>query len=201
MFEQHLKRYKTLNSLAERGGIVILGGDGDLSIPLCELRQAFDIEAKLYNRSLPGLSVTDAITVYDACVTELEPDTLLLHLGAADLDLLESDPVTFDRAYRALVEHVQNSTPDCRIAIVSVSDTVSGGTDDPRLATLDRHLRYIAESEHCSFADTAAHSVWSPRETRSVMSFAKAMGLGREGRRKPLYDLVKILFGSEAAMA
>lgn len=196
MFETQIKRYKALNSLAEKGGVVILGGDRDLGIPLCELRQAFDIEARLYNRSLAGLSVLDAIAVYDACVAELEPDTLLLHLGAADLELVETDPVTFDRAYRALVEHVQNSCPDCRIAIVSLAD----GRDE-RYGAVDRHLRHIAESEQCSFADTAAHSVWNPRETRRVMSFARAMGLGREGRRKPLYDLVKILFGSEAAPA
>ena len=51
MRETEMKNYTKLNDLAERGGIVIFGCGEDKNIPTCELRQAFSVEAKVYNRS------------------------------------------------------------------------------------------------------------------------------------------------------
>jgi hypothetical protein len=84
MYEQELKNYRMLNELAEPDGIVIFGGNADRELPLCELKQAFSIEQGLYNRSLPELSVRDAAEWYADCAAPLHPETVLLHLGAAD---------------------------------------------------------------------------------------------------------------------
>lgn len=192
-----IERYRALNSLAEQGGIVIFGGSDDMSIPLGELRQAFDIESRLYNRSLPELSLRGAVRAFDECVAPLEPETLLLHLGIADLELMDRDPRAFDCAYRALITHVKNALPDCRIVVVSFANY----DNDAKLSALDHELCYIAESEQCRFADVAERRVWNPRETQGVMSFVSKLGLGRAAHSKPLYDLVRILFCSEAAMA
>ena len=51
MREAEIKNYTNLNELAEQGGIVILGDGKDKDIPTCELRQAFAVESKVYNRS------------------------------------------------------------------------------------------------------------------------------------------------------
>ena len=51
MKETEILKYQKLNELAQTGGIVILGGCEDLNIPLCEIRQAFEMEENLYNRS------------------------------------------------------------------------------------------------------------------------------------------------------
>ena len=58
---------------------------------------------------------------------------------------------------------------------------------------MNRHLSYIAESEHCEYGDLAEKRVWNPKETKEVASFVQAMGLVRS--RRTMYDLVKILFG------
>ena len=67
-----------------------------MNVPLGELKQAFDIDSKMYKRSISGLSISDATTAYDACVAPLSPETVLLHIGSADLDSLKKDPSAFD---------------------------------------------------------------------------------------------------------
>lgn len=197
MFEAQVKRYKSLNALAEQGGIVILGCGEDVNIPLCELRQAFSIESRLYNRSISGLHVADAIRVYDECVAPLAPDTVLLHLGAEDLEGFTSDSASFDRNYRALIEHIRATTPGCEVAVVSVANY----DGDARLAELNRHLGYIAESEQCKLGDISERRVWNPKETKRVMAFVSAWSFGRRAdERKPFYDLVKILFCNGATV-
>ena len=91
MKESEIKKYQRLNELAEQNGIVIFGGNTDKELPLCELRQSYNIEQKMYNRSISGLSVKDAISAYDACVSTLDPETVLLHIGMADLDLFSAN--------------------------------------------------------------------------------------------------------------
>lgn len=56
MFKNEIKNYQALNELADQNGLVIFGGTEDRKIPLCELKQAFDLESNLYNRSISNLS-------------------------------------------------------------------------------------------------------------------------------------------------
>ena len=58
MREQDIKNYNALNKLAEQNGIVIFGGKEDISIPLCELKQAFSIKENCYNRSFENLTIS-----------------------------------------------------------------------------------------------------------------------------------------------
>ena len=184
-------RYAKLNELAAQGGVVILGGAADREIPLCELKQAFGLEAMLYNRSVEGISVNNAIEIYDACVAPLVPETVLLHIGEADVRLFAGDVAIFDQKYRELVKHIRANDHRCGIVIVSLANP-DGSAE---IAEMNRHLRYIADSEQCQFGDIAARKLWNPRETRGVMSFLNAMGLG-SARHQPVYDLIRILFCS-----
>ena len=81
MKESEIKKYQRLNAIAEQNGIVVFGGNTDKEIPLCELRQSYQVEQKMYNRSISELSIKEAIVVYDACVSCLAPETVLLHIG------------------------------------------------------------------------------------------------------------------------
>lgn len=189
MYEQELKNYRMLNELAEPDGIVIFGGNADRELPLCELKQAFSIEQGLYNRSLPELSVRDAAEWYAACTAPLHPETVLLHIGEADRGWFAENSDEFDHLYRNLIAQIRKLNKKCRIAVLSLQSPA----DDPVICEMNRHLRYIAESEHCEYGDLAEKRVWNPKETKEVASFVQAMGLVRS--RRTMYDLVKILFG------
>ena len=107
MFNQEAKKYIALNELAETGGTVILGGTADKEIPLCELKQAFSLNEKLYNRSFTGLSIADAVKAYDSCIATLCPNCILLHIGENDVNLFDNSPAKFEKYYRELVQHIR----------------------------------------------------------------------------------------------
>ena len=195
MLQDEINIHKSLNKIAESNGIVIFGGGEDKDIPIGELRQAFAIESKLYNRSITGLSAENAVELFDECVAPLAPDTILLHVGVADLGAFRQLPSAFDNAYRTLISHIKAFNKNCRIAIVSLKNY----NDDAVIAELNKHLKYIADSEQCEFGDIAKKKVWNPQQTKELSSFLCSMGFARPlNSRHSLYDLIKIVFCFDA---
>lgn len=197
MFELETKKYTALNELAEQNGIVIFGGSKDKDIPLCELKQAFALEPKLYNRSISELSIKDAVTAYNTCIAPITPETILIHIGGADLKFFEENAAEFDQKYRELITHIKSLNKKCRIAVISLENSHNIAS----IATMNQHLKYIAESEQCEFGDISNKRVWNPKETKDVVSFVYSIGFVHPLRnRRPIYDLVKILFCYEPCL-
>ena len=195
MKETEILKYQKLNELAQTGGIVILGGSEDLNIPLCEIRQAFEMEENLYNRSFMDFSVTDSVVAYDACVSALKPETILLHVGQMDLDMLQQNAAEFDSQYRALINHIRVQNKHCRIAIVSLRNY----ENDPVIANMNTHLKYIADMEHCEYGDIASRRVWNPKATLDAANFVRNIGFMRPLKvERSIFDLTKMLFCTEA---
>ncbi len=191
MKETELKKYAKLNELADQEGIVIFGNGEDKLIPICELRQAFAIESKIYNRSFEDISVKDAVHLYEQGVSSLFPETVLLHLGEADMDFFRENASAFDQKYRELIGFIKKQNKDCRIAVISLKNY----DNDAHIGEMNRHLKYIADSEGCEYGDIAEKKVWNPKTTMDVSSFVYSVGFVRPLKNKrPLYDLVKILF-------
>lgn len=183
--------YQTLNELAESDGTVIFGGTADKDIPLCELKQAFNLEETFYNRSFSGLSVTDAVSTYDTFIAPLKPACVLLHLGEQDVTTFATDSAAFDEAYRCLIQHIKESVSTCTIAVI----TRKNPENNPVITDLNKHLKYIAESERVEFEDISANRIWNPKETKEVVSFVYSTGFVHPlKRQRSIYDLVKILF-------
>ena len=195
MKETEILKYQKLNDLAQTGGIVILGGSEDLNIPLCEIRQAFEMEENLYNRSFMDFSVTDSVVAYDACVSALKPETILLHVGQMDLDMLQQNAAEFDSQYRALINHIRAQNKHCRIAIVSLRNY----ENDPVIANMNTHLKYIADMEHCEYGDIANRRVWNPKATLEAANFVRNIGFMRPLKvERSIFDLTKMLFCTTA---
>ena len=191
MKETELKKYVKLNELADQEGIVIFGNGEDKQIPICELRQAFAIESKIYNRSFKDISVKDAVHLYEQGVSSLFPETVLLHLGEADMDFFRENASAFDQKYRELIGFIKKQNKDCRIAVISLKNY----DNDAQIGEINRHLKYIADSEGCEYGDIAEKKVWNPKTTMDVSSFVYSVGFVRPLKNKrPLSDLVKILF-------
>ena len=194
MRESEIKKYQKLNDLAQANGIVIFGGKDDTNIPLCEIRQAFNVEENMYNRSFTDLSIEDAILVYDNCVSSISPETVFIHIGDCDIDMLKENPAEFDNKYRELIKHIRTQNKKCRIAVVSLRNYDS----NPEIADVNKHLKYIADSERCEFGDISKRHVWNPKSSMDAASFVRTIGFVRtlKGQR-PLYDLISMRFCSE----
>lgn len=198
MFEKEFKKYQALNQLAALNGTVIFGSHEDSVIPLGELKQAFNLETNLYNRSSSNLSVDDAILFYDTCVAQLHPERVLLHIGETDVDAFLSDPTTFDNKYRELIEHIKKCDKKCDVVVVSLKNH----EQDADIATMNKHLKYIAQSEHCEYVDISDKRLWNPKQTQEVSSFLFATGFVRPlHMKRPAYDLVRILFCNDVSYA
>ena len=189
MREQEIKNYKALNKLAEQNGIVIFGEKEDVSIPLCELRQAFDIKENCYNRSFENLTISEAFDIYADCVADLSPETILLHIEDVECFKFSADKFTDD--YRKLISQIKKNNKKCRIGIVSAKNYDNNND----ITELNKQLKYIADSEKCEFCDISEKRVWNPQQTKEVVSFVYNIGFMHPLKTKrPLNDLVRLLF-------
>lgn len=189
--------YITLNELAEAesNGIVVFGGRSDVNLPLGEIRQAFAIEPKMYNRSFYDLSVNNALELFDEYVAPLKPETVLVHIGEADVEWFSSNPAEFDNKYCELIHHIKSQNKNCRISIVSLKNY----ENNLKIREVNTHLKYIADSEKCEYGDIASKRVWNPKNTMDAVSFVYSIGFVHPLKNKrPLYDLVKMVFCCEA---
>ena len=159
MREAKINNYAKLNELAEQGGIVIFGCNEDKDIPTGEIRQAFAVESKIYNRSFDDLSVTEAVSIYKKIIAPLTPETVLIHIGEADLTNFAGNPTEFDNKYLELIKSIKAQNNKSRIAVVSLKNYDS----DPKIAEMNKHLKYIADSEKCEYGDISAKKVWNPK--------------------------------------
>ena len=186
-----MSRFKALNEIAELGGVVIFGGSDAHNIPLCELKQAFSLKENYYNRSIENLSITDASEIYREYISELKPDTVLLNIGEADVKAFADSPDDFTSNYRELISQIKKDNKKCRIAVVSLKNY--DNNDD--IAQLNKHLKYIADSEKCEFCDISTKKVWNPKQKKDVVSFVYDIGFERPlNIKRPLNDLVSMLF-------
>ena len=191
MFENEIAKYISLNQIAGSDGIVILGGAEDANIPLGELKQAFALSDNIYNRSIAGLSANNAARVYDECVAELCPDTILLHIGEADVPSFSGNESAFEEGYRTLIKAIKAKNKRTRIVLVSLKNY----ENDTVIAKLNKSLSYVADSEKCEFEDISVKRVWNAKENREVTSFLYEIGFDRPlNVKRPIYNLVRILF-------
>ena len=194
MRDLEIKKYRKLNEFAETDGIVIFGEGTDTNIPLCELRQALGVDEKMYNRSFSKLSINDAVSVFDACISPIAPETVFIHIGESDVAAFNENHSDFDIEYRALIKHIREQNKKCRIAVISIKNT----NNNPDVEKMNQHLKYIAESEKCEFGDLTVQKVWNPKATMQTASFIRSMGFVHSLKTPmPLYDLFRVLFCSE----
>ena len=195
MISLETQRYNKLNALAETDGIVIFGCKEDKNIPTGELCRAFSVDTNVYNRSFDELSVKDAVEVYEQTVAPLNPETLLIHLGEADIEFFTQNPGEFDNKYRELINTVRKHNKKCRISVISLRNY----KNDRNITEMNRHLKYLADSEKCEYGDIASKRVWNPKAEMEAVSFVYSIGfVNPKKNKRPLYDLVKILFCYEA---
>ncbi len=183
--------YSLLNDLAEQGGVVIFGGSEDANIPLCELKQAFSLNSPIYNRSFENLSLENAAELYEHYVAPLCPECLLLHVGDMDKDLFKNSSEKFDQLARELIRHIRSLDKKCEIALISIKNPDNCAC----ISEMNKHLKYIADSEHCQYGDITTKRVWNPKETQSTVSFVYSTGFVRSLKNKhPMNDMIKVFF-------
>ena len=171
----------------EKNAVIVFGGSLDNSIPVAELAKSFDFNFSIFNKSVPELSLKDSLGYFTAYIKPMHPEAMILHIGERDLNMFKTNSSEFDSLYIKLIEEIRNTNPKCRIALVSLYNSISNQT----VAEMNRHIKAISESEKCDFIDVENAKLWKPESAKAAIRFAQNMGLSV---KKPLRDIAEILY-------
>ena len=150
-YERELNFYNKLNSVAEKGGVVLFGTSFANAIPVGELRQSIRTDYKVYNRSFNDITISDAIDVVDDAVLTLCPDKIILMLGESDLERGYRTIDTLMEDYSNLINRIKSYDNRCDLILVSVC-----GGDAEYPDEFNRRLMNLAKKNRCMYADITA---------------------------------------------
>lgn len=149
IYEREAEKYCSLNEFAVRNGIVLFGSTFAKDIPVGELRQAFDLDCNIYNRSFADVSVFDAEALLIKCAESLAPSKILLQLGETDLERGYKSVPEIIAAYDSLVKSIKKRNRFTDIVIVSVCENSNG----IQPSVFNSQLEDMAKKNKCRFAD------------------------------------------------
>ena len=149
IYEREAEEYCRLNELAVRNGVVLFGSTFAKEIPVGELRQAFDLDFNIYNRSFTDVSVFDAEPLLMECAESLAPSKILLQLGETDLERGYRSVPEIISAYDSLVKNLRKRNRFTDIVIVSVCENSNG----IQPSEFNSQLENMAKKNKCRFAD------------------------------------------------
>ena len=118
---EKVRAFEALNDLSLKGEIAVLGSTYMAEFPFYELINRCRLENAVYNRSIEGLTVSEAAEILPAAVLELRPAKVFLCF----------DEATEPRGYGALIQQTLAALPDAAIYVVGRSKN-----EEARLAPL-----------------------------------------------------------------
>lgn len=107
---------KMINDISMKGEIVVFGSTYMSGFPLYELVNKCTFEHAIYNRSIEGLTLRDALEIVKDCVISINPCKIFLSLGEED----EDDPDAINR-YTHLVSYIHSQLPECNLYLIGLT--------------------------------------------------------------------------------
>lgn len=107
---------KEINDISMKGEIVVFGSTYMSSFPLYELINKCRFENAVYNRSIAGLTLKEALDIVNECVINIHPCKIFLSLGEED----ENDPNAI-KEYELLVSKLRSHLPETNIYLIGLT--------------------------------------------------------------------------------
>ena len=107
---------KKINEISMKGEIVVFGSTYMANFPLYELANRCTFENAVYNRSIEGLTVDEALEIVDDCVISIRPCKIFLSLGEEDEN--EQDAMS---QYTSLVAHIRSHLPESHLYLIGLT--------------------------------------------------------------------------------
>lgn len=140
------EKYRELNSMAHKNGIVFLGGNYFSDMPICELSQTFNLNENVYNRSVSGTNINEVGKLLDGCVFDLAPEKVFVNLGDEDIKDPQLDVDEFISKYEWILYTIHSRT-NADIYIISVLSS------SPKAKEINSRLKKLARNIGCSYID------------------------------------------------
>ena len=84
-FSDELSKYSQMNEDSTTNGVVYLGSSYFANMPVCELARDYELEEKVYNRSLYGMTISDVDSALEDCIFSLSPKKIFVNIGEEDI--------------------------------------------------------------------------------------------------------------------
>lgn len=137
------QEYKLLNKFAQSNKIVLVGSGIAENLYLNELIEDYDLNQRLYNRSISDLKIEDAVKYFEKCIYELKPMKILIYLGENELADENVSVEKFSEQYKWLLYNVHVNLPSAQIYIIELRNDMEGAE------LYNRELRNIASEYGC----------------------------------------------------
>ena len=134
--------FQHYNLIALKGEIVIYGSTFMANFPFYELIQNQLFSNAIYNRSIEGLTLTDAELGLQPCVIEIRPKKLFLSLGEHDLNNPDAMEI-----YERILQRIRERCPGCQVFLLPVADNT------PPAQTFNKSLRKLANAYAARYLD------------------------------------------------
>lgn len=164
--KKELHSYKTLNRLANKNSVVILGSTYMKEMPVGELRQIFGILSDIYNRSLTDLSAFEADEILSDIIAELSPKKIVLQLGETDLNSGSHSVDEVISETSRILSHIHKLDKKIKVVIVSLNNL----NDSSIQNEYNSKLEEMSSKNNCVFADITSVAETS-EDTTHIQSF------------------------------
>ncbi len=161
-FTNTMKKYEKLNNFVLKGQLLFFGSTFLEEFPLDELKQDFSLDRVIYNRSIQGLTVDEALNILNTCVFELMPSKLFISLGDEEAQMPNFNEKDFLEKYALLLDKISAELPACKVYILSSEYNFA--------------LKTLAKEKHAFFIDLSSNA-----QSDYVSAFRKMKTFFRDG--------------------
>ncbi|MBQ8885000.1 MAG: hypothetical protein IJY62_01305 [Clostridia bacterium] len=102
-----------INDLILKGEIVLFGSTYMAKFPLYEFINKHHFENAVYNRSIAGLTTSEALEIVQDCIISIRPSKIFIALGEEDENNIDTI-----KQYNQIIKRIQFALPKSKIYLI-----------------------------------------------------------------------------------
>lgn len=151
--DDKIEEFKVVNGMARKNEVVCFGSSFFSKMDFLEMACDSGMTKPVYNRSIEGLSISDAEKVLSETVYPLEPSKIFVNIGDADVNGSKFNEDDFIAKYEWMLLSIHRNCRNCRIFVVSAI------SDKECAKSLNKRLVQLAKSTGCTYIDICSEGV------------------------------------------
>lgn len=169
--KEKAKKYTIINDVALKDEVAVFGSTYLYNFPFYELMQGHITDYAVYNRSIEGMKISEAVEAVDDCLKNLDPAIILISLGEEDDD----SEKTFV-AYSELLKKIKSTHYSARIYVMQTFGKDGEFCDKVKTVAERNGVEYVEVGNEAKIKSVFARL--SAYFHRSGISFSDAFGVG-----------------------
>lgn len=110
-FREKTARYRSLNTLCEKGQILFTGSSLMEAFPIVELAQGCGCGYKIYNRGIGGYTTTHFLDTIDVVLLDLAPSKIFINIGTNDISAPDYELKGLVQRYKTILDTIRSKLP------------------------------------------------------------------------------------------